>query len=75
VRRCKKDIILYLKVFVILFLLGFVIPVFLDFILKNVIIRIDEPPSGNYLFVMDNIKKNRSFFDVFLEILGKVIEF
>lgn len=74
-RKLSKDIILYLKVFVILFVLGFVIPTILDFILKNVIIRIDEPPSGNYLFVMYNMKKNKSYFDVFLEILGKVIEF
>lgn len=74
-RKWNKNVILYLKVFVLLFVLGFIIPRLLDFTLKNVKIRFDEPPSRNYLFVMCSMKKNKSFFDVFLEMLGKVIEF
>lgn len=74
-KKDSKSVILYLQVFIILFILGFVIPGIISFILNSLIKNPDIKQPDNYLFVINHLKKSKSFYEIFFEILGKVIEF
>jgi hypothetical protein len=74
-KKHKESVILYLKVFFVLFILGFILPNIIGFAINHLIIKPQIQPPKNYLFVTSNLNKSKSFYEVFLEILGKVIEF
>lgn len=74
-KKNRKSVILYIKVFFILFMLGFVLPGIISIVLNYLIIKPDIRQPDNYLFVTSHLGKSKSFYEVFLEILGKVIEF
>lgn len=74
-KKDSKSAILYLQVFIILFILGFVMPRIISFILNFLIIKPHIKQPDNYLFVISHLKKSKSFYEIFFEILGKVIEF
>lgn len=74
-KKSRESVILYLKVFIVLFTVGFLLPNIITFALNYIIIEPDKQPPDNYLFVMNHLKRSKSFYDIFFEILGKVIEF
>lgn len=74
-KKHRDSVILYLKVFIVLFILGFILPNIIGFTLNHVIIKPEVQPAKNYLFVTSQLNKSKSFYEVFFEILGKVIEF
>lgn len=74
-KKYMKSVILYLKVFIILFILGFVLPNIINLAFNYIILKPNVEPPDNYLFVLSNLKKSKSFYQLFFEILGKVIEF
>jgi hypothetical protein len=74
-KKHKESVILFLKVFIILFILGFIFPNILAFTFNYIIIKPEIKAPENYLFVTSHLKKSKSFYDIFIKILEKVIEF
>jgi hypothetical protein len=74
-KKLGESVILFLKVFIILFIIGFIFPNILEFTFNYIIIKPEIKPPENYLFVTSHLKKSKSFYDIFIKILEKVIEF
>lgn len=74
-KKYRESVILYLKVFLVLFIIGFLIPNIVVLALNQIIIKPDIQPPDNYLYVIGHLENSKSFYEVFFEIMGKVIEF
>lgn len=74
-KKHRESVILFLKVFSILFIIGFILPNILAFTFNYIIVKPEIKPPENYLFVISHLKKSKSFYEIFFEILEKVIEF
>lgn len=74
-KKYRESVILYLKVFLVLFIIGFLIPNIIVLALNKIIVKPDIRPPDNYLYVMGHLENHKSFYEVFFEILGKVLEF
>lgn len=74
-KKYRKSAILYIKVFIVIFIIGFLLPGIISFVLNHIIPEPRIKSPDNYLFVLNHLNRSKSFYEIFFEILGKVIEF
>lgn len=70
---CRKLFFLYVKVFIIIIFIGFFIPYMLNILIN--LITYNNFPFNNSIYVIDNNTGNRTFFNLIIKLISKMIEF
>lgn len=69
----RKVILLYIKVFLIIFFIGIFLPYLINYLINT--LTENSILHNNSIYVLDNDFKRKTYFEIFIKLFSKIIDF